>query len=103
LSAVWGGRRKDYNTFLLRKKGCWGLHDSSFWTKPLKPWKRSFHKEKRMQGNIKMSVPAGINEDTDASVEPRRGRISSFLLAPLPGKRKSRKKQTNPNIQKQSE
>jgi len=40
---------------------CWGLDDSSFWTKPLQPWKRSFHKEKRMQGNIKMPVSAGIN------------------------------------------
>ena len=57
---------------------CWGLDNSSSWTKPLQP--------QRMQGNIKMPVPAGINEDTDASVEPRQGRISSFLLAPLPGK-----------------
>jgi len=43
-----------------------------------------------------MPVPVGINKDTDASLEPRQGRISTFLLAPLPGKRKSRKKQTNP-------
>jgi len=48
---------------------CWGLDDSSFWTKPLQSWKRSFHKEQRMQVN--MPVPVGINEDTDASVEPR--------------------------------
>jgi len=44
-------------------------------------------------------LPVGINEDTDASVEPRQGRSSSFLLAPLPGKRMSRKKQTDPKIQ----
>jgi len=63
---------------------CCDIDDSSFWTKSLQPWKRSFHKEQRMQGNIKMPVPAGINEDTDAFAEPREGRISSFLLASLP-------------------
>jgi len=36
-----------------------------------------------------MPVPSGLNEDTDdASIEPLRGRISSFLQAPLPGKSK---------------
>ena len=42
---------------------------------------------------------SGTNEDTDASVEPRQWRIPSFLLAPLPGKRKSHKKETNPKGQ----
>jgi len=60
---------------------CWGLDNSSSWTKPLQPWKNSLS-----QGTEDVSVPAGKNED--ASVEPRQGRISSFLLAPLPWKRK---------------
>jgi len=58
---------------------CCDIDDSSFWTKSLQPWKRSFHKEQRMQGNIKMPVPVGINKDTDASVEPRRWDL--FFLA----------------------
>jgi len=46
---------------------CWGLDD------PLQHWKIFFHKGHRMQGKTKMPVPVGINEDTDASVEPRQG------------------------------
>jgi len=49
---------------------CWGLGDSSFSKEPLQPWKRSFHMEQRMQVNIKMPGPAGINENTDVYVEP---------------------------------
>ena len=48
----------------------WGSDDSSSWAKPLQPWKRSFRMEQRMQGNIKTPVPADINEETDAYVEP---------------------------------
>jgi len=38
----------------------------------------TLEKEQRMKRNIKMQVPVGINEDTDASVEPRQERISSL-------------------------
>jgi len=52
-----------------------------------------------MQGNIQIPVPTGKDEDTDTSVEPRQGGISSFLLAPLSGKRKRSQKETNPKGQ----
>jgi len=56
--------------------------------------KDPFTRNRGWRGTLKASA-----RWTDASVESRRGRISSFFLAPLPGKRKSRKKQTNPKGQ----
>jgi len=45
-------------------------------------------------------VPAGINEDIDASVEPRRGRNLLILAGSITRKRKNRKKQTKKAKQK---
>jgi len=48
-----------------------------------------------------MPVPVGINEDTDASVEPRSEDLL-FLAASITRKKRSLKKETNPKGQSQT-
>jgi len=56
----------------------------------------TFHREQEIQGNIKMPVPAGLNEDTDAAVEPRGG--PPLFLAGSITRTNEESQKTNPKV-----